>query len=403
MNKNKKDFYLNLFTFVGLPIIFIAGALLMGFYEYTTLGTLGAFLFFIGMFVFMFRLLIIVAEHFGKKKKRKENKARSDREKLIDDARQAFEAKDRPETNTIRVTEAGVEFFAEGKYACEKDLKNVAGNHFAFEIRSVDLKTMPENHDAVEYLERTGILVEVGYINGDAMAEYANDNGVILQDTLENSIGSTIPLQPDGDYNAYIWTAEGDDIDYGFVKILGLENDVLTVYFSLTAPYAICDAADGATCRTVEGVVELKKDTVRQTNRNQSLIDKIKKKRLKTTPLGNDEAQSIKQANPFLPDSYITFLKEIGFIDFNWIDVERNSKTATDLNDEQTESVDVIISDRKSLNSDDYYFIGVDNAGRHYAFSKNADDKKVYVFSDDASEITTYETFEKFVSEILSV
>ncbi len=396
MAKKKKDFYLNLFTLIGMPILFITGALLMAFFEYNTIGTLGAFLFFIGVFVFLFRLYIIAVGYCtNRKKRREENKARLAKEKLIDDARQAFESKtNRPETNTIKLIGAGFEFFVEGLYVCEKDFKDVAGNHLAFDIRDTRLKYKPEDYDDVCDLESIGVLIEVGYLEGEPLEKYANDNGIILQDSLENSIGSTITLLPNKGYNAYIGTAECDEIDYGFVKILGLENDILTIYFSLTTTYGLCD--------TVEGVVELKKDALEMAHDIDSLIDKVKRKRFNTIEVDEEEVRSIKQANPFLPDSYITFLKEVGFVDFNWIDIGWNNKTPTNLDDFAIDGVKELFANYKDLNMNDYYFIGIDNDDRHYAFSKKTDDKKVYVYSDNEPKFFSYESFEEFVREILS-
>lgn len=396
MAKKKNDFYLNLFTLIGMPILFITGALLMVFFEYGTLGTLGAFLFFIGMFVFLFRLYIIAFGYCTNRiKRRKENKARLAREKLIDDARQAFESNtDRPETNTIKLTSAGIEFFVDGLYVCEKDFKNVDGNHLAFDILSTRLKYMPDDYDDVCDLESIGVLAEIGYLDGEPLEKYANDNGVILQDTLENSIGNTITLHPDEGYNAIVSTAESDSIDYGFVKILGLANNVLTVYFSLTVSCGLCD--------TVEGVVELKKDTLELKHDIDSLLDKVKRKRFNTIEVDKEEVRSIKQANPFLPDSYITFLKEVGFVDFNWIDVGWNNKTPTNLDDYTIDGAKDIFANYKDLDVNNYYFIGIDNDDRHYAFSRKADDRKVYVFSDNEPKNLSYETFEEFVREILS-
>ncbi|MDE7107671.1 MAG: SMI1/KNR4 family protein [Clostridiales bacterium] len=317
------------------------------------------------------------------------------REKLIDDARQAFESNtDRPETNTIKLTSAGIEFFVDGLYVCEKDFKNVDGNHLAFDILSTRLKYMPDDYDDVCDLESIGVLAEIGYLDGEPLEKYANDNGVILQDTLENSIGNTITLHPDEGYNAIVSTAESDSIDYGFVKILGLANNVLTVYFSLTVSCGLCD--------TVEGVVELKKDTLELKHDIDSLLDKVKRKRFNTIEVDKEEVRSIKQANPFLPDSYITFLKEVGFVDFNWIDVGWNNKTPTNLDDYTIDGAKDIFANYKDLDVNNYYFIGIDNDDRHYAFSRKADDRKVYVFSDNEPKNLSYETFEEFVREILS-
>ena len=85
-----------------------------------------------------------------------------------------------PETNTIKLVENGLEFFAEGQYVCEKDFKNIPGYHFAFEINSTNLKKKSKDFNDVCDLKGCGILVAVGYHDGEALEEYANDNGVIL-------------------------------------------------------------------------------------------------------------------------------------------------------------------------------------------------------------------------------
>ena len=394
MDKKKKDFYLNLLTFIGMPIVSIAGVLMMGFYEYNTLGTLGAFLFFIGAFVFMFRLLIAVAHFTNKKKRQKENIARWEKENIIDEARQEFRHKtDYPQTNTLKLVNEGVVFDAKGRYVCEKDFKNISGNHLAFEITATKLKSKPKDYEDVCDSEGTGVLVSVGYHDGEALEKYANDNGVILKDTPENSVDKTITLTSDSGYVANVWTAEGDDVDYGFVKILKYENDILTVHFLLKVPYGLCD--------TVEGVVELKKDAGGQAHDIDYLIGRIKRKQYNTIAVSDEEVESIKQANPFLPESYIQFLSEVGRADLDWIDIGLNEQAPIYSDGDQTESAKDIIKDYKDRNAD-YYFIGIDNDGTYYAFSGNPDDKKVYFFSEDASDVGTFETFEEFLSEILS-
>lgn len=396
MDKKKKELLLNLFAFVVSPLIIVAGAIIMTLTENNRIVASGALVILFGAAVILFRgYFMLVRYVVNKDKAKEENKTRLEREKLIDDARQAFESKtDRPEINTIKLTGAGMEFFVDGLYVCEKDFKDVAGNHLAFDIRSTHLKYMPEDYDDVCDLESIGVLAEVGYLDGEPLEKYANDNGVILQDSLENSIGSTITLLPDKGYNAIVSTAESDKIDYGFVKILGLENDVLTVYFSLTVSCGLCD--------TVEGVVELKKDALELAHDIDSLIDKVKRKRFNTIEVDEEEVQSIKQTNPFLPDSYLTFLKEVGFVDFNWIDVGWNNKTPTNLDDYTIDGVKELFANYKDLDMNDYYFIGIDNDDSHYAFSKSADDKKVYVFSENAPKFFSYESFEEFIREILS-
>lgn len=414
MDKKKKELYLNLLAFVISPIIIVAGALIITFAKSNRTVAAGALVILFGAAVILFRGYYMLVRYFvNKDKTKEENKARFEKENLIDEARQAFRFKtDYPQTNTVKLVKAGIEFFAEGVYVCEKDFKNIPGNHLAFEIKSTvlkissedyddvcgvkdeSLKTMPEDYDDVCDIESTGIIVSVGYHDGEALEKYANDNGVILQDTLENSIDKTITLTPNKGYAANVWTAEEDDIDYGFVKILSVENDVLKVFFSLTVPYGLCD--------TVEGVVELKKDTLEQTHDINSLIDRIKRKRYNTIEVGADEVQAIKQANPFLPESYIAFLTEVGFADCDWIDIGWNAKTPTNLDDYQTDYVKEVFAKYKNEDENDYYFIGIDNSDCYYAFSRKADDKKVYAFSNSLSSIITHETFEEFLKEILS-
>ena len=118
--------------------------------------------------------------------------------------------------------------------------------------------------------------------------------------------------------------------------------------------------------------------------------------------LSAEEIETIKQENPFLPESYVTFLTEIGLADLDWVDVGLNDKTPTNLDDDEVTYLKEILASYKDYNLDDFYFIGVDCDATYYAFSKKDDDKKVYIFSNDASDIGTYENFEEFLAGILN-
>jgi len=404
--KHKKDFYVNLLVFIGSFISITAGTLMVVLLDSNRLIALGGLLICLGGCAFCFGLIRAVSLRSIRKEEAKKNLAekreseksfnttlKRESEKLISDALKAFERNtDYPETNTIKVVNAGVEFFAEGRYVCEKDFKNVRGYHFAFEISSTGLKRESKDRS---YLEDNGVLIAAGYHDGEALEEYANDNGIILKDAINNLVGQTITVKPDKGYNLNIWTAEGDEINFGFVKILKCENDVLTVYFLLDVPYGLDDR--------VEGTVELKKDTVEDTRDINSLITKIKRKHYNTIDVSGEEVQAIKEANPFLPESYITFLKEIGFADLDWIDVGRNNNTTTNLNDDEVGYINDILADYDGTKTEDFYFIAVDNGGSYYAFSRKPDDEKVYILSDDASDIDSYESFDEFLYEILNV
>lgn len=134
-----------------------------------------------------------------------------------------------------------------------------------------------------------------------------------------------------------------------------------------------------------------------------SLISKIKRNQYNTIDVSDEEIEEIKEANPFLPESYITFLREVGFADLDWIDVGWNEKTPTNLTDGDLGFVKDILAAHKELNVDDFYFIAIVSDGGYYAFSKNPDDKKVYSFYHDTADIFTYESFEEFLYEILNV
>ncbi len=323
------------------------------------------------------------------------NKVNHELDKAFDEALKTIQNRtDFPAPNIIRLVNENIEFFAEGRYVCEKDFKNVPGHHFAFEINSTGLKYMPEDYNDVCDLESVGVLVAVGYHDGEPLEKYANDNGIILQDTLENSVGQTIGLKSDNGYSFYVRTAEYDDGDIGFVKILKCKDDVVTVYFIVNVPFGL----NGM----VEGTIELKKETDEDARDINSLISKIKRNRFNTIDVSDEEIEEITQANPFLPESYITFLKEVGFADMNWIDVGRNAKTPTNLYDDETEFIKDILAANTELNVDDFYFIAITNDDDYYAFSKNPDDKKVYVITEEPYNLDTYESFEEFICEILN-
>ncbi len=396
---NKKNFNANLLLIILAPVFIAAGILLVVLPQNSRLAALGYALMLIGAYLFIMWLIRVLAlRSVNKEKRQAEHKAllkKQAREKFIETLLQAFETKpNRPETNTIEIVNAGIEYFAKGRYVCEKDFKGISGYHFAFEITSTDLKYMPDDYDDVCDLRGTGILVAVGYHDDEALEKYANDNGVILQDTVQNSIGQMIKINSDDGYVATVWTVDGDEIDYGFVKILECKNDVLTVYFSLYVPDGLCD--------TVDGVVELKKDTGEKANDINSLITRIKHAPYNTVKLSAEEIETIKQENPFLPESYVTFLTEIGLADLDWVDVGLNDKTPTNLDDDEVTYLKEILASYKDYNLDDFYFIGVDCDATYYAFSKKDDDKKVYIFSNDASDIGTYENFEEFLAGILN-
>lgn len=355
---------------------------------------MGGLLICFGAFFLLMGLARLIALHTANKEKRQELASERKREKRIDDALKAFQNKtDFPEPNTIKIADIGLEFFAEGRYVCKKDFKNVPGHHFAFEINSTGLKHKPDGFDDVCDLEENGVLVAAGYHDGEALEEYANNNGIVLRDAVQNSVAQTITLGNHKGYALYVWTAEGDEVDFGFVKILKCENDVLTVYFLLDVPYGLDD--------TVEGTVELKLDTDADAHDIHSLINKIKRKRYNVIEVNGDDADAIKQENPFLPESYIEFLKEIGFADMDWIDVGRNAKTPTNLDDDEIKYLNEILADYKGTDVNDFYFIALDSSDTYYALSRKPGDEKVYIFSNDSPHIGSYENFEEFLTEIL--
>ena len=390
MMKKDKEHCLNLFLIIAASIAIVAGAIVVVIPINKRLAVpLGYLLICLGVFLFLMWVIRVLAFRSINKEKRQ---AEQKRKKQISDALNRFEnSADAVELDTVKLMETGMEFYADGRYVCEKDFKGISGHHFAFEITSTDLKYKPRDYDDVCNLGDSGILISVGYHDGEPLEKYANDNGVILQDTPEKSIGRTITLIQDKGYNFNIWTVEGDEIDYGFIKILECENDILTVRFLLHVPFGLCD--------TVEGIVRLKKEPGEDAWDMQSLINRIKWKRYNTIEVSVEEIESIKQANPFLPESYIEFLSEIGFADMNGIDVGWNRKTPTNLDDEDLNSLKEIFENRSNLNAEDFYFIAIDNDGRYYAFSKNADDGKVYGISD-----TPYceGSFEEFLAGILN-
>lgn len=400
--KNKKEFYYNLLTFIFALVLFVAGFLMIKLSHNENVITAGIISICISPFILIWGIVRAVSLRKANKEerqfKKKQLARKREQEKLINEAFKAFDSKtDYPEKNTLKIVDAGMEFFAEGRYVCVKDFKNIKGYHLAFEISSTGLKHKSEDYDDVCDLEGNGVFIVVGYHDGEALEEYANDNGVIMQNTPENSIGKTITLKPDKGYVAYIWTADGDEIDYGFVKILKCENDVLTVQFLVSVDYGLCD--------TVEGVVELKKDTDEDTHDIQSIINRIKRKRFNTIEVSGEEVQEIKKANLFLPESYITFLSEVGNVDFGWLDMGWNGHTPTNLADSDTEYVKEILDkyEGKNYALEDFYFIGIDNADRYYAFSRKPNDEKVYLFAEDLLNARPYENFEEFLTEILNV
>lgn len=397
--KNKKDFYLNLFLIIAAPVAVVAGTLMVVLSESNRLTAFGYALILFGVYFFLMWLIRVLAMRSVNKRERSRKELEVGRgsavNRELDEAlNKAFKAvqerTDYPETNTVKIMNAGMEFFAEGRYVCEKDFKDKSGYHLAFEINSTALKYKPEDYDDVCDLEGCGVLVAAGYSDGEALEEYANENGVILQDSLENSVGQTLALRCDSGYSFYVTTAETDDADCGFVKILRCEDGVLTVYFVLNVPFGLNDM--------VEGTVELNKETDEEARGIDSLIAKIKRKRFNATEVSDEKARAIEEASPFLPESYIKFLREVGFADMDWIDLGWYAKTPTNLVDEDLSALKDVFAD-----CEDYYFFGIDNDGGYYAFSRNAADGKVYNFSGGGPDVFTYESFEDFLYEILNV
>lgn len=397
--KKDKNYYLNLFLIIAAPIAIVAGVLLVVIPDSNRLAALGYALICLAVYFFLMWLIRFTAlRSVNKEKRQSEKQARTkekEREKQISDALNKFEsATDIPETNTVKLIDTGMEFYADGRYVCEKCFKGIPGHHLAFEITSTRLKHKPKDYDDVCDLEGNGVYIVIGYHDGEALEQYANDNGVILQDSPKDSVGKTVTLKPDKGYVAYVWTADGDEIDYGFVKILKCEKDVLTIRFLLNVSYGLCD--------TVEGVVVLKKDDGEKAQDIASLIKRIKRKPYNTVDVSAEEIKEIKQANTFLPESYIEFLSKIGFADMDWIDVGFNKKTPSNLNDDETKFMQDLLADHKDYNLNDYYFIAVDSSDSYYALSRNSDDKKVYCFSYEDPYIFTYDSFEKFLAEIIN-
>ncbi|MDE6677075.1 MAG: hypothetical protein K2K12_05135, partial [Clostridia bacterium] len=330
--KNDKNFKLNLLFIILAPALLLAGVLMEVLTDNKRLTAFGYALILLGVYFFLMWLMRVLAARSANKGTRQDRTAKKKLDNLLKDALRAVENKtDYPETNTLRLVGEGLEFFAEGRYVCQENFKDVKGNHFAFEINSTSLKHMPEGYNDVCDLEGCGVLVAAGYHDGEALEQYANDNGIILKAAAENSVGQTIPLRYDKGYRLYVQTAEADDAYFGFVKILKCEDDVLTVYFSINVPYGLCD--------TVEGTVELKKETLEAAHDIHTLISRIKRKRYNVIEVKNEEIEGIGQANPFLQESYMAFLREVGFTDLDWINVGWNNNTPTNLNDDEIGSM----------------------------------------------------------------
>lgn len=253
--KQDKEHYLNLFLIIAVPIVIVAGTLFVVIPVNSSLAVpLGYLLICLGVFLFFMWLIRMLAfRSIYKEKRQAEQKREMERKKRMTDALNWFENDtDTIELDTVKLIKAGMEFYADGRYVCEKDFKGITGHHLAFEIMSTSLKYKPKDCDDICDIESSGILISIGYLDGEALEKYANDNGIILQDTPEKSIGQTITLSQDNGYNFNIWTVEGDDIDFGFMKILKYENDTLTLHFLLDVSLGLCD--------TVEGIVRLKKE-----------------------------------------------------------------------------------------------------------------------------------------------
>ena len=393
--KNKKKLITCLCGIIGL-ILIVVGVVIGVVYERGNMVAVAALLMCSGA---VFLLMWMCRKFSGGSADKEKSKAKQQnyfkRLNEIDEKRQAFKYnKNYPETNTVKLAGAGVEFYAEGRYDCKNDFNHVSGNHFAFEISTTKLKHMPEDYDDVCDLESTGVLISMGNIDGESLDESAKVNGLLLHDALENSVNDLIhTIDSDGDdCTGYVWTVESDEIDYGFVKILDYYDDVVTIYFSLTVSYGLCD--------TVEGVVELKKVVEGQTCAIDSVINKIKRKRYNVIEVSAEEVEEIQKNNPFLPESYITFLKEVGFADMDFIDIGMNAKTPTNLRDDEIEDVKALLAEYSDKAVDDFYFFGIDSGGSYFAFSKNGDGK-VYEFFN-SGRFVTYDSFEKFLLEIIT-
>lgn len=384
--KNKKKLIACLYGIIGL-ILVVVGVVIGVTYKRGNMVAVAALLICAGaVFLLMWWVRMLSGGSTDKEKKKAKQENYFKRLNEIDEKRQTFKFnKNYPEVGTLKLAGAGVEFYAEGQYVC-KDVNNTGCYHLAFEISTTELKHMPEDYDDVCDLESSGVLVLMGNLDGEDKA-----GGVILSRSPENYGDSVITLDSDSDpCPANIWTAEGDEVDYGFIKILNCEDDILTIYFSFTAAYGLCD--------TVEGVVELKKN-VQQTT-IQSAINRIKRRRFNTLDVSDEEVNAIAKANPFLPESYLTFIREVGFVDFDWIDIGMNAKTPTNLSDDEKNAVTELLAEHYADKTvDDFYFIGIDSDDSYYAFSKNGDGK-VYEFSYNGRTVT-YDSFEKLLFDIL--
>lgn len=392
---NKKDFYWVIASLIVFPLCSAVGTVMVVLSKGNRFTAFGWFFILTGAFFLILLLLRIPVILSALRDRKYRQRITREQEKAFNDALAAFQRNDYPELNTVRIVNEGIEFFAEGRYVCESNFNNVSGNHFAFEIIGAKLKYMPETYCDVCNLAENGVLVEAGYFERKPLDDAENDNGIILKDAPEKLVGQTVTLKQNNGYNLYIWTADGDEIDFGFLKILKCEDDVLTVYFSLNVSAGLCD--------TVEGTVELKRDASADTADDiHTLIDVIKRRPYNAIELSDGQIEAILQANPFLPESYVEFLKKVGFADLDWIDVGRNADTPTNLYRAEEESyVKQLLSASADYNLDDFYFFAVDASDSYYAFSRNNREATVYAFSNDAPFITHYENFEKFLSEIL--
>lgn len=377
------------------PIAIIAGAIMMVLsHNGDRVFALGALLILIGAwFLFIWPIRI-----WGQRQKKKEEVKKNavvDKEKIIDEAYEAFcNRTDYPELNTIRLVDGDMVFEAEGRYVLEPYFKKVPGDHFAFEIKSTSFKSMADDYDDYCDLQSSGVLISAGYHDGEALEKYANDNGIILPEPLNRMLGKAVKLRKDKGYKLEIWTVEGDEPAYGFVKIVKCENGVLTVFFTLTESWAVYDS--------VEGLVELKKESTAQPDDINSLIDTIKRKQYNVIEVPADEIKAIKDAHPFLPDGYIRFISEVGFADMDWVDVGRNEKTPANLNDYEVTYLRELTEGNDDAYYENFYFFALDNGDTYYAFSKKPDDQKVYIFNDDGG-VSTFASFEEFLFEILTV
>lgn len=397
--KRDKNMILNLILIIISPLLVVAGVLTVVLTDSNRLDALGGLFILLGLYLFIMWSIRALAMRAEKKRNAQKELVVNGPQKpdeALDEALRQFEKnRNYPETNTLNLVEAGMEFYAEGRYVCEENFKDIRGYHFAFEISSTELKFKPDDYDDVCDIEGTGVLIAAGYHDGEALEKYANDCGIILREPFENLVGKTLTLKHDKGYSFYVTTAESDEANYGFIKILKCEDGVLTVYFSIDVPYGLCD--------TVEGTVELKRDVEAGSKDILTLISKIKRRRYNVLAVSDGEIAEIARENPSLPESYITFLREVGFADLDWIDVGWHEKTATNLHDGEDTAVKDIFADFKGLNYNDYYFFAISNDGSYYAFTKDEGNGKVYCFSTDEPRIFAYSSFEEFLYEILLV